>query len=117
MSISIDEETIELDKDVEVELSRLSDNGDVDQSFTVSMKWINTITDVRNCICQRNNIFSCRVDIIYRGKRLPKNYNLYQLDVSTNKIKLFYFCRPVNSSSDQWIHIVSPGSLDKVCYN
>lgn len=117
MSISIDEETIELHKEVDVELLRLSDNGDVDHSFTVNMKWINTITDVRNCICQRNNICSGQIDIFYRGKRLPKNYNLYQLDVSNNHIKLFYFCRPVNSSTEQWIRIVSTGSLDKVLMN
>ena len=117
MSISMDEETIELHKKVEVELLRLSDNGDIDHSFTVNMRWINTITDVRNCICQRNNVYSCRVDILYKGKRLPKNYNLYQLDVSNNHIRLFYFCHSINSSTDQWIRIVSPGSLDKVLLN
>ena len=116
MSSGIDEETVELHKEVVVELLRLSDNGDVDSSFTVNMRWINTITDVRNCICQRNNICSGRIDILYRGKRLPKNYNLYQLDVSNNHIKLFYFCHSINSSTDQWIRIVSPGSLDKVLY-
>lgn len=114
MSTSQSRSSVELDKAVEVELLRLSDKGDVDHSFTIKMKWINTITDVRNCICQRNSLSPGRVDVIFGGKRLPSNYNLYQLNVTSNFIKLFYFCHSPRSSLDCWIHIISPSKLDKV---
>ena len=105
--------TVELDKQVEVILSRLSDNGQIEGSFSASFKWLNTVTDVRNAIRQRTGIPHDRI-IIYGGKKLPKKYCLYQVNVSSNSIRLFYFCHSQNSANDAWIHIVSPNPLDNV---
>ena len=106
--------TVELDKQVEVILSRLSDNGQIEGSFSASFKWLNTVTDVRNAIRQRTGIPHDRIDIIYGGKKLPKKYCVYQVNVSSNSIRLFYFCHSQNSANDAWIHIVSPNPLDNV---
>ena len=105
---------LDLNKQVEVTLFQLSDNGQVDSRFEATMKWINTITDVRNLICQRTGLSHDQVDVIYGGKRLPKSFSLYQINVSSNRIQLYYICRPRDSSADAWIHIVSPNPLDKV---
>lgn len=105
---------LELDKQVEVILSRLSDNGQIEGSFSASFKWLNTVTDVRNAIRQRTGIPHDRIDILYGGKKLPKNYCLYQVNVSSNSIRLFYFCHSPNSTNDAWIHIVSPNPLGTV---
>ena len=113
-SMSISVFTLELDKQVEVILSRLSDNGQIEGSFSASFKWLNTVTDVRNAIRQRTGIPHDRIDIIYGGKKLPKKYCLYQVNVSSNSIRLFYFCHSQNSTDDAWIHIVSPNPLDNV---
>ena len=106
--------SLELGKLVEVVLCRLSDNGQLNGSFLVELRWWDTITTVRNIIAQRTGIPNKQIDIIYEGKKLPKTIPLYQLNVFENRFKLFYYIRSSSERAKSWIRLISNEELDIV---
>lgn len=106
--------SIELGKLVEVVLYRVSDSGQLAGSFSVELKWWDTVTTVRNIISQRTGIPHKQIDVIYEGKKLPKKIALYQLSLSHNHLKLFYYIHSNTGGVTSWIRLISEEDLDGV---
>ena len=101
------EEPLELGKLVIIELLRLSDNGDICEPLKIEMRWWDTVAMIRNKVGQSTGIPHELIDIIYEGRKLPLNFSLYQLAVSKNYIKLYFYCRSTIVGSESWIQVVS----------
>lgn len=106
---------IEFGKVVNVHLNSISDNGQITGSFSVELKWWDTITTVRNIISQRTGIPHKQIDIIYEGKKLHKVIALYQLKVKHNQIKLLYYIHSTAEGAQTLIRIIADNKeLDSV---
>lgn len=106
--------SIELGRQVDVILCRLSDNGQLNTSFSTELKWWDTITTIRQILAQRTGIPNKQIDIIFEGKKLPKSMALYQLNVTHNRIKLFYYVHSKGDGDQSWIRLISEKTLDSV---
>ena len=109
-------EQIELGKYVKVEICRLSEKGTVAASFTVQLKWLSTITVVRNVISQRTGLPHDCIFVVSKGKVLPKSFCLYQLDFENRHYRLYYYSRPVGDRTDTLIQVMSPFALSPVLF-
>ena len=106
-NMSTSDPIVEFGKVVIVHLNCISDNGQITGSFSVELKWWDTITTVRNIIAQRTGIPHKQIDIIYEGKKLHKAIALYQLKVKHNQIKLLYYFRSVAEGKQTFIRIIA----------
>lgn len=101
------EDPLELGKLVNIDLLRLSDSGDISEPLQIEMRWWDTVATIRNEVSQLTGIPHELIDIVYEGRKLPLSFSVYQLAVSKNYIKLYFYCRSAVVGSESWIQIVS----------
>lgn len=101
------EDPLELSKPVTIDLLRLSDSGDISEPLQIEMRWWDTVATIRNEVSQLTGIPHELIDIVYEGRKLPLSFSVYQLAVSKNYIKLYFYCRSAVVGSESWIQIVS----------